>query len=390
MTQNERPCLHHQDFLLHGRIREVGLSPLSTEVIDNLGNRVPVPVDTGTITLTHGSEGDVAPRPFGNKDGTVTVRDWAQVGLFASGRETVGSPSEFQRADCAPRQIGGSPVLGDGVINLADWVQAGRYALGLDAPVPKAGGPSAPTQTLLNLGTGLPSVAQKFSGARQTHRSLRVHNREVGRNQSFLLWVELDAQGDENAVGFSVRFPTNALDFVGARAANGLEGVLLLTNERNIESGRLGLALALPPGQAFPPGLRTLVELEFKSLSSAAGSNSGIQFVDDPVQREVVAASAHALPSSYFDGTIAIGSATGKPAEPREEPKLSVVGRLPEGYVLLRLGGEAEKQYLIETSEDLGTWHPIKSIRMTSGGIEFVDVEALGLPGRFYRVKPTN
>ncbi|MBI2947183.1 MAG: cadherin-like domain-containing protein [Verrucomicrobia bacterium] len=362
--------------------------PISLRAMDGQGNPLPIAFDGGTVSVAHGYEADVTPRPFGSNDGTVTVADWTRVGLLALQLDRTESQSEFQRADCAPRQIGSELALGDGVIGIADWVQAGRYAAGLDAPVPKAGGPSAPSQSLLGNASGPSSLARKSLAAKPAARSLKIQNRVVSEGQSFLAWVELNAQGDENALGFSLRYDTEALSFVAARPAKGIAGVTLLTNLKNIEAGRLGLALALPTGLTFQTGLRTLVELEFKALTSTAFSRSRLQFADDPVRREIVEASARPLDASYFDGTIVIESAAGIAAESLRTPKLQVIGRSPEGDVLLGLKGESSKQYLIETSEDLRTWRPLKSIWVTGGGIEIVDGEARGLPGRYYRVRP--
>jgi hypothetical protein len=82
-------------------------------------------------------ESDVAPRPNGSNDGTVSIADWVQAGRFAAGLDTP-SGGEFQRVDCAPKG-----TLGDGIITISDWVQAGRYASGLD-PVVSVGGPTSP------------------------------------------------------------------------------------------------------------------------------------------------------------------------------------------------------------------------------------------------------
>src|SRR5262249_56600404 len=82
-----------------------------------------------------GLEGDVAPRANGN--GAVTITDWVQIGRFVAGQDSPSS-SEFQRADCAPRES-----RGNGSLTITDWVQSGRYAAGLDVPGP-AGGPTGP------------------------------------------------------------------------------------------------------------------------------------------------------------------------------------------------------------------------------------------------------
>jgi len=77
----------------------------------------------------------------------VSITDWVEVGRFAAHLDIPMTPSEFQRADCAPRS-----TLGNGVLTVADWVQAGRYAVGLD-PLTPAGGPTQ--------GPGSPSPKRK-------------------------------------------------------------------------------------------------------------------------------------------------------------------------------------------------------------------------------------
>jgi hypothetical protein len=99
----------------------------TNEIVFRSVNLTPIPP---------GFESDVAPRPNGSNDGTVSIADWVQVGRFAAGLDTPNLGSEFQRADCAPKD-----TQGDGNITISDWVQAGRYAAGLDPVIP-AGGPT--------------------------------------------------------------------------------------------------------------------------------------------------------------------------------------------------------------------------------------------------------
>src|SRR5207249_3391694 len=99
---------------------------------------LPTSYIAGTLTITLGYEGDVAPRPNGNNNGTVSIADWVQCGRFAAGLDTPNFGSEFQRADTAPRA-----TFGNGSVTISDWVQCGRYAAGLD-PATAAGGPTGP------------------------------------------------------------------------------------------------------------------------------------------------------------------------------------------------------------------------------------------------------
>src|SRR5262249_55824660 len=66
--------------------------------------------------------------------------------------------------------------------------------------------------------------------------------------------IELVAQGDESALGFSVNFDPAQLRFVSAVAGKDASGATLNVNSSQAANGRLGLALALPAGQTIQPG----------------------------------------------------------------------------------------------------------------------------------------
>ena len=238
-----------------------------------------------------GYEADVAPRPNGNNNGTVTIADWAQVGRFAAGLDTAEPGSEFQRADCAP-----SATSGDGSITIADWVQAGRYAAGLDPVVP-AGGPVGPStlRALAPSGDPIPA-AVKSRGAVGLRVSRDLRGRWGAPFRTFFV-IELEAQGNENALGFSVSFDPRRFRFTGAAPADGLPGATFNVNHNQEASGRVGFSLALPAGESLAKGKHEIVVLTFLTFPAAAGSDQ-IVFGDWPVFREIVDVNANAARES--------------------------------------------------------------------------------------------
>ncbi|MBI2947184.1 MAG: cadherin domain-containing protein [Verrucomicrobia bacterium] len=365
--------------------------PVSPEVVDAQAARVPVAVEGADLAISLGFEADVTPAPFGNNTGQVTATDWTKVGIFAIHLENPSSPSEFRRADCAPKES-----LGDGVISLADWTQAGRYAAGLDltgtgtaATVPKAGGSSGSNQGATGaqgLNSGGSNVALKSSG--RVTRSIRLHDRRVQRGQNFIVLASVDARGDENTLGFSLKYDPRAVRFVGARLTGEAQGATLLTNDREQENGRIGLAFALPAGKSLSVGRGAVLELEFSSSPSATEAISLVQLADAPVRREVVSVTADELRANYSDATVTIQSADSPVFENRSDRNLSVVDRAPAGEMMLRLNGVPGSQVVIETSTDLVNWTPLRTVTVSNGQAEFVDPDAKHLPGRFYRVRP--
>jgi hypothetical protein len=222
-----------------------------------------------------GYEGDTAPRMSGNN--LLTLADWVQTGRFATGLDTV-SGSEFQRADCAPRE-----TRGNGVLSIADWVQAGRYAAGLDAPVP-VGGPAAPN-TLDASHDELSTLASRGFG---TTRSATIAASPTVRAGIAMVAVWVEASGVENAIAVSVSFDQSQWEFVEAKTGGDAVGATLVTNTRQLEMGRIGIAVALPPGRTVAAGWRAIVELSLRRVNLAGERLPMIEINDAPVIREVV------------------------------------------------------------------------------------------------------
>src|SRR5205823_984003 len=117
-----------------------GDAPIIRQVSNIQAQAIPANYQACTsAAITKGYEADVTPRPNGKGDSSVAITDWVEVGRFAAGLDTAAGGSEFQRADCAPKE-----TKGDGQITITDWVQAGRYFASLDA-IQTAGGPTGPS-----------------------------------------------------------------------------------------------------------------------------------------------------------------------------------------------------------------------------------------------------
>lgn len=257
------------------------------------------PTLTFTVTSPSGYEADVAPRPNGSNTGIIGISDWVQAGRFVAGLDTPNPGSEFQRADCAPRD-----TLGNGNITISDWVQAGRYASALD-PVTAAGGPTEPPgQTA----PGTTQFAAESLGIRGTNgaeasslKATRINLAgTVLAGQGSTVSIEFDAQGNENALGFSLMFDPAKLSFISAVKSDDAATATLNVNHLNAARGRIGIALALPGGSAFSSGRHQLVMLTF-ALRSDSSELPAISFADLPIAREVVDLNANRLTAVFHD-----------------------------------------------------------------------------------------
>ncbi|GEM_PF-1879959 len=266
-----------------------GDQPITREISDVSPRALQAGYTPGAVTIgAAGYEADVAPRPNGN--GSVTITDWVQIGRFVVGQDTPSS-GEFQRADTAPRES-----RGNGSLTITDWVQAGRYAAGLDAPTP-SGGPASQG------GQGLMAKSRHArADAAMNARAVRISSDYFERGQQSSVVIELDAEGNENALGFSLDFDPAQLRFVSVTAGRDATGVTLNVNTSQASEGSVGLALALPAGQTIPAGQRQIIVINFAVAAEGVVTAATLNFGDQPVMRELSDANANSLPASFNGG----------------------------------------------------------------------------------------
>ncbi|NOT59237.1 MAG: hypothetical protein HOP19_03320, partial [Acidobacteria bacterium] len=253
---------------------EFGDEPVARGVWNDKAQSVSTGFVSAVVTSAPGLEGDVAPRPE-NGNGTLSVADWAQVGRFAAGLDSLNEGSEFQRTDCAPRT-----AAGDGQLNIADWVQAGRYAAGLDAPT-MAGGPSAPVASIAATASTL--------APEQQARVVRVVPATLNRGQQGNVALELTSQGNEFAVGFTLNFDPTQLAFVRAVAGSDATGASLIVNSNDAANGRIVFNLSLPFGQKFAAGARQVGVVTFTVRETSTLNSTTLSFSNGSVVDELAA-----------------------------------------------------------------------------------------------------
>ena len=288
---------------------------------DNAGN-IEAPPDTPdavTTVLGGAYEGDVAPRPNGSNNGQVTGADLTQIRRFVAGLDTTYQYNEFQRADCAPLS-----TRGNGALSVADVVQARRFTAGLD-PVPESDGPvtSEAKDKVAPKALTAPAPRQaravSASRGRNSARVAAASVREVRpvrlsrSGNKVVVGVELEAQGDEVAVGFTLNFATTALSNPANIAlGSGASGASLTTNTSQANQGRLGIVIDKDPNQPFAAGTRQLVTIEFEVAANAPQTTT-ISFGNNPVASEVVNGNAEPLPTNFTAAQISLSVPTTPP-----------------------------------------------------------------------------
>jgi hypothetical protein len=245
-----------------------------------------------SITLTLSPtvfESDVSPRTNGNQ--SVSVTDWLQTGRFVARLDPIANTNEFRRADSAPRG-----VFGDGQLKATDWVQAGRYLAGAD-PLVAVGGPTV---------EGSPTIAGPSA-----NRRLIIVGTGIAPGQTTAALINLEAQGGENAVGFTVAFDPAVLMLSSVEPGNATVGANFLVNTSQAGSGKVGVLLALAPGSTFTAGTREMTKVNF--VAATTTGTYPLLLTDQIVTRCVSDAAARELAVSFVGGNITVISADARP-----------------------------------------------------------------------------
>ena len=276
-----------------------GDDPIVRQLSGASGNVLAAAYASGLVLIQAAEfEGDIAPRPNGDK--AVTVTDWVLAGRYAARLDYPTNAAEFQRADCAPRA-----TLGDGEITVIDWVQVGLYAAGLD-PLTVAGGPTSEVPPVGNIsGKGSGSNTPHGDSPPPTSRLLEVADTMVIQGMASTVSVNLESQGDENAIGFSLLFDPGAFTYESASLGSSTTGGTLFANASQASAGRLGFVLGLGIGNSFTAGTREVLKVNLRSTAVAAG-NYTVAFGSQPLPCEVSDASAQRLAADYVSGTITV------------------------------------------------------------------------------------
>ena len=143
-----------------------------------------------------------------------------------------------------------------------------------------------------------------FTAAAQTARTLRVQQSIAARGQNQSIVVEMEAVGNENAVGFSLNFDTSQLRFVSAATFGGSTGAAMNINTAMVGIGKVGIALALPGGQKLATGKQGIAIITFTVLAAENVTNTFLNFGDQPIPREVVDTSANAVAANFSGATL--------------------------------------------------------------------------------------
>lgn len=135
-------------------------------------------------------------------------------------------------------------------------------------------------------------------------REVEIVDAAIPAGQAGNLAIQLQAQGDENALRFTITFNPALLTYVSARAGGGAAGTVLTINDSEKTAGRVGFNLALVAGQTFPEGGRELVVVRVSVPAGVTAAVIPVTFGDQPVNRQVKDGSANLLAVAWTGGLV--------------------------------------------------------------------------------------
>ena len=144
------------------------------------------------------------------------------------------------------------------------------------------------------------------AAAVQNAREVRVANTTAAPGSNVTVAIELIAQGNENALGFSLSFNNAILTNPQVAAGSAAPNVTPLVNSNQVANGRLGLVIALPAGQAFAAGTRQVATVTFAIPANAPSGATTIGFGDQPISRELSDPNANALTATFTPGSVTV------------------------------------------------------------------------------------
>jgi FG-GAP-like repeat/Immunoglobulin domain/IPT/TIG domain/Immunoglobulin I-set domain len=155
--------------------------------------------------------------------------------------------------------------------------------------------------------------------------TVRVVNTTNMAGTSVTVPVVLLANGNENAVSFSLDFSTQHLAFVSITLGSDASDALIFPNTSQAGNGRIGVIVAKPSDTTFVAGTREAVQITFNTplLLGTQSVTTAIVFTNTPITTKLSDVGAQALPAAFANGAVTLvtsdleGDATPRPVGDR-------------------------------------------------------------------------
>jgi fimbrial isopeptide formation D2 family protein/uncharacterized repeat protein (TIGR01451 family) len=165
----------------------------------------------------------------------------------------------------------------------------------------------ARTGTVLFAGTQYNVTQDAATTIRQV--SIGASSGSTSPGSTFNVPLNITAQGDENALFFSLSFDPVVLGNPQVALGSDVAGALLDADDSSVP-GKLGLTLLLPAGQTLAAGPRQLAVVSFMVAANTNANSTQVNFDDQPVNRLIQDGNAAVLPANFSGSLLPLGCPT--------------------------------------------------------------------------------
>jgi hypothetical protein len=138
--------------------------------------------------------------------------------------------------------------------------------------------------------------------------TVAVVNTSVSAGTAFDVPIVLVANGNENALSFTLNFDPARLTFSAINVGSGGGDAFLLPNTSQAGSGIIGVQLALPAGETFNAGTQEIVRVTFNTpiLTGTQSVATAVSFTSVPIAKLLSDVQGHALAADFVGGTVTL------------------------------------------------------------------------------------
>ncbi len=155
-------------------------------------------------------------------------------------------------------------------------------------------------------------------------RLVRAVAAPVTPGSPIALPIVMSALGDEHEVSFSLAFDPVMLRAPSVAAGSGAAAATLAVDDSEASSGRRGVTLTLPAGQALPEGDDQLAVVTFATAATVPRPSTVVEFSDQPVARSISDGLGNPLTAAVEGATLVFPDASVRRVVRRRLPRSGV------------------------------------------------------------------
>ncbi|MSU21981.1 MAG: hypothetical protein EXS30_11375 [Pedosphaera sp.] len=176
---------------------------------------------------------------------------------------------------------------------------------------------------------------------------------------SLTVLIQASAQGNENALTFSLAFDPARLTYISTALGSGATGANFIANVNQAQSGQLGVVISLPAGQSLSAGSLDLLQVRFAPVGTPG--KVPITFAKTPAPISISDVLGNDLVCEFVDGSV--GTAAGL------SPTIENVRRDGDTLSATLTGFSAGATVILQKSSNLRDWADAQTFTASGGSI---------------------